>query len=390
MKYMGSKRTMLSNGLGHLLLTEVENASRLVDLFTGSGSVAWFVAETTQKPVLAVDLQKYSTVLAESIICRTEPIDFPSIEKSWLKPVEARRKCCDLWLNGKRLRVGSKGIKPYVDRTRELCSLPSPIGPIWNAYGGHYFSPTQAITLDLLLDALPQNNEERTVCLAACISAASQCVASPGHTAQPFQPTEGAGKYILEAWARDPIEYAKKALQNLCSKHANVQGQVITGSAEDALIHIQSSDLVFIDPPYSSVQYSRFYHVLETIAEVRKTRTVEGVGRYPPITERPQSEFSNITQAKAALVRLLSALAAKNCTIIITFPSGKSSNGLSGDYIIEVASPLFQVEDHNKIEGIFSTLGGNNNNRTARQKSNELILLLRPKNMTMTNYPMGL
>nr|GAP19514.1 adenine-specific DNA methylase [Levilinea saccharolytica] len=380
MKYMGSKRTMLNNGLGHLLLREVECAERMVDLFTGSGSVAWFVAENTQKPVLAVDLQKYSAVLAKSIICRTKPMNFSMLEERWIKPVEIRRNESDLWIRGKKLRIGPKGIKAYVDRARDLCSLLSNIGPIWNAYGGHYFSPTQAITFDLLLDSLPHDDQERTICLAACISAASQCVASPGHTAQPFQPTKGAGKYILESWSRDPIEYVKKALESLCPKHANVEGQVITGNAEDALVYVQPTDLVFIDPPYSSVQYSRFYHVLETFAEVRKTRSVEGVGRYPPINERPQSEFSNITQAKAALSRLFSALASKKCTIILTYPSGQSSNGLSGDYVKQVAHPLFNIECHNNIEGMFSTLGGNNYNRTARQKSDELILLLKPIN----------
>ena len=275
--------------------------------------------------------------------------------------------------------MGPNGIKPYVERARELCSIPSSTGPIWNAYGGHYFSPAQAITFDLLLNFLPSEGLERTLCLAACISAASQCVASPGHTAQPFQPTEGAGKYILEAWRKDPLDYIKKSLQFLCPLHANVKGQVLTGDAEDYIDLIQPSDLVFIDPPYSSVQYSRFYHVLETIAETRNPRTVEGIGRYPPINERPQSKFSNIGQAKDALHELLGSLAKKNCTVVFTFPSGKSSNGLSGDFIKQIASTNFHVEDHNKVEGVFSTLGGNNNNRSARQKSDELILVLRPR-----------
>ena len=55
MKYMGSKRKMLQNGLGFLLRQEMRTARRFVDLFSGSGVVARFVAERFRKPVVAVD-----------------------------------------------------------------------------------------------------------------------------------------------------------------------------------------------------------------------------------------------------------------------------------------------------------------------------------------------
>jgi hypothetical protein len=253
------------------------------------------------------------------------------------------------------------------------------IGPIWNAYGGHYFSPAQALTFDYLLDNLPEKNEERVVCLAACIATASECVASPGHTAQPFQPTEGAGKYILESWRQDPLERCMKNLKLLCPKYAKLPGHVITADAQNVISQLNSRDLVFIDPPYSGVQYSRFYHVLETVAQCNKQIHVYGVGRYPPLNERPQSKFSNISQAKDALKSILKGISEQRSTIIFTFPSGDSSNGLSGDYIKTVASEWFLVEDKNTIEGQFSSLGGNNGNRKARNKSSELILLMKPK-----------
>ena len=44
MKYMGSKRTMLLNGLGTLLKAEMPKHDRVVDLFCGAGSVSWFAA----------------------------------------------------------------------------------------------------------------------------------------------------------------------------------------------------------------------------------------------------------------------------------------------------------------------------------------------------------
>lgn len=379
MKYMGSKRSMLKNGLGDLLLEQAVLFDRFVDLFAGGGFVSWFVAERIAKPVLAVDLQKYSTILCEAVISRTEPLDADALNKKWIAEAKRKRNASYLWKKAKHFSNETIEIRTFVDQARILCETKSLIGPIWNAYGGHYFSPPQALTFDYLLDNLPDKKEEKILCLAACIAAASECVASPGHTAQPFQPTKGAGKYILESWRRDPLEQCKNNLEFLCPKFAKVPGSVITADAQNVISQLNSRDLVFIDPPYSGVQYSRFYHVLETIARCNKQISVSGVGRYPSLDERPQSKFSNISQAKDALKLILKGIAEKGSTIIFTFPSGDSSNGLSGDYIKAVASEWFQVEDKNTIEGQFSSLGGNNGNRKARTKSSELILLLRPK-----------
>lgn len=381
MKYMGSKKTMLKNGLGHLLIQQAQTAERVVDLFTGAGYVAWHIAESTDKTVLAVDLQTYATILAEAIIGRTNVIDPLSLKEEWLQEVIDERDGSLLWHEANRISKDCLTTKEWVDRSRELCRQPSDIGPIWSAYGGHYFSPLQALTFDYLLKHLPDRYPERTVCLAACISAATECAASPGHTAQPFKPTDSAGPFIVEAWNRDPILYCQKALETICPHYAQVKGDTATVDALAIAGELKEQDLVFIDPPYSNVQYSRFYHVLETIASGQKQVSVTGVGRYPSIQERPQSKFSNLSQSKEALEELLKTLGMRGCKIIFTFPSGDASNGLSGDYIKQTANEWFYVEDYNTVEGQFSTLGGNNTTRDARKRSSEIILLMKPRGL---------
>jgi adenine-specific DNA-methyltransferase len=378
MKYMGSKRNMLNNGLGKLLLEKTSKFNRFVDLFTGGGVVSWFVAEKVAIPVLAVDLQRYATILAETVITRTKPLDVDKVLSHWLPEVIEKRNSSSLWEKARTFEAQHLELRSYVYKARELCKQDLSVGPLWSAYGGHYFCPTQALTFDYLLNNLPVENQDRLACLAACIAASSECVASPGHTAQPFQPTEGAGKYIMESWRKDPLKYVQKNLEFFCSKFAQVKGKVITTDAQNVLSQLNPGDLVFIDPPYSGVQYSRFYHVLEVIAKELKHVSVSGVGRYPSLDERPQSKFSNISQAKNALKLLLQGIAERGSTIVFTYPTGDSSNGLSGDIIKGTASMWFTVEDMGNIEGQFSTLGGNNGNRNARYKSDELILFLKP------------
>lgn len=74
MKYMGSKRSMLTNGLGQLLLEQAPLSNRVFDPFSGSASVVWFLAEKTNCQIVAGDLQKYSTDLANALLLRNAPL----------------------------------------------------------------------------------------------------------------------------------------------------------------------------------------------------------------------------------------------------------------------------------------------------------------------------
>ncbi len=377
MKYMGSKRSMLQNGLGRIILEQANKADRFVDLFCGAGYVSWFAAENTVLPVLAIDLQYFAVILAKSIIGRNAPLQASELFRDWLSRVDQERVNSPLWKACNAIENSKNEIAYIVEESRKLCQIYSDIGPIWNAYGGHYFSPSQALTFDYMIAMLPEKYPENATCMAAIIRTASKCAASPGHTAQPFQPTRSAGKFILNFWSFDPIDLCKRELYEICPRYAQTIGDSVVANAVDIAPTLTPKDLVFVDPPYSDVQYSRFYHVLETIAR-SETVAVSGTGRYPPISERPQSAFSRKGDSRQSLKALLTGLHKAGSTIIFTFPKGESSNGLSGDSIIKIASEMYTVEEQ-LVDGLFSTLGGNNHKRVARLKSREMILLMKPK-----------
>jgi|SRR5438270_1456675 len=83
MKYMGSKRWMLRNGLGDILASSINNSTRFIDLFSGSGAVAIHVARNFRVQVLAFDLQQYSAILAGAIIQREKPLVWEDIWAIW-------------------------------------------------------------------------------------------------------------------------------------------------------------------------------------------------------------------------------------------------------------------------------------------------------------------
>ena len=376
MKYMGSKRLLLQNGLGEILRKNVNNYHHFVDLMCGSGMVSYHVAENYPIRVLSYDIQQFAVILTNAIINRVEPLNI-SLFSSIIDRVEEEIQHHDLINQWNYINQNIKNKYEMITIAREFCSATKLNSPIFNAYGGHYFSPYQAIVFDLLLDYIPAFEPEKTVFHGAIIAAASKCVASPGHTAQPFQPTPTAIDYILEAWSKDPLSEVTKELFNICPRHAIIKGQAVKKNAFTVIDALSENDLVFIDPPYSSVQYSRFYHVLETIA-VNQKFSVSGKGRYPEISKRPQSTFSNTGQSKEAIETLLRRLALRHSSIIITFPKNLCSNGLSGEYIKNLGEKYFYV-NYYIYPSRMSTLGGNNKNRRSRIKQDEIILTMIPR-----------
>jgi adenine-specific DNA-methyltransferase len=376
MKYMGSKRIMLQNGFGTAIVAAAAESERVVDLFAGSGVVSWYAAQKLDQPVLAVDLQSYSAVLAGAVISRTRKLNLEKLDSTWLEPTLRSAQRRKHWLPSKRL--DTPRTKRDVLAARALCK-DADGGSLWSAYGGHYFSPRQALLLDRALALLPAREPDRSACRAALIAAAGYCAAAPGHTAQPFQPTGSAMPYIRDSWRRDPLVYARSWLEAVAVMHARKMGETRVGDALDVATTLGPRDLVIVDPPYSAVQYSRFYHVLESIATpANAVLPVSGAGRYPSIGHRPKSDFSLRTRSRQALSDLLKRLAEASCEALITFPEAESSNGLSGTVVTELAREHFAVTIKT-VNGRFSTLGGNNEMRAARHSSAELILKLKPK-----------
>lgn len=377
MKYMGSKRTMLAGGLDDILERNVKSASRFVDLFTGSGSVACFVAENFDVPVIATDLQDYAAILARSVVARNEPIQFNDWAPKWISKAICLAEQSEDSLPAASLqnKLNLDRIASQAKRARKMCHK-SDSGFV-RAYGGWYFSPWQAVLLASLRRTIEPGAEWESVAIASVVQTASRCVASPGHTAQPFKAETRAAPFLLESWQKDIIAHVSICADDLSGRCARVIGDAFTADANQVALQLNDKDLAFVDPPYSSVHYSRFYHVLESLARGH-VGEVSGAGRYPSPNDRPSSAYSIPTKAENALNDLLQRIAVTGATAILTFPAATASNRLSGERIKELAAKKFDIIEDSFLSR-FSTLGGDRKHRSARQDAEELILTLRPR-----------
>jgi len=381
MKYMGSKSALLRGALGEVLLEQCESSDRFIDLFAGAGSVSHFVAENAEIPVISSDLQLYSRYLVGAITERDAPIVANQILDDWITPVVDALSCDDVYGKLQKIDLNKKLTKSEVLKARRECAKHNDEGFIVKHYGGHYFSPRQAFVLDRLYSALPAEGNNRTLCMAVLIGVSSKCAAAPGHTAQPFQPTPNLLPYIRTAWIRDVIDECKRSVIDMAPRHANVAGRAYVSDAQSLVSKLGSRDLVFCDPPYSAVQYSRFYHVLEGIAR-GGWESVTGKGRAPRIELRSSSDFSMTSQAKLAMKDLLDRLYEKSCRVIVTFPESQASNGLSGKEIVELAKENWDVTELS-VDSTHSTMGGSSaeGGRGGRRKLQESVLILDPKSL---------
>jgi adenine-specific DNA methylase len=102
-------------------------------------------------------------------------------------------------------------------------------------------------------------------------------------------------------------------------------------------------DLFYLDPPYTAQQYSRFYHVLETLVDYK----VEGVlhngsvttGIYP--AKRYKSAFSSKRAAPKAFALLLDAAQDQSSSVLISY--SQSEGGSDGNERMIVLDQLLHL-----------------------------------------------
>lgn len=389
MKYMGHKGKMLPV-LGQILLHYANGAQRIADPFCGSAAVSWFLAENTDKEVVSGDIQSFAVARARAVIERTEAFDPTPMIKHWFSVAKCIvENVASHFPNNLRsiepnLTEPSR-IKQVVLQSRKFCKDVLPVvfadfegaWPISKAYGGYYYSPAQALVFDALRQSLPTDTAKRKVALAALVEAVSRAAAAPGHTAQPFQPTESSAKYIIEAWSRDPWKLVQDAIKEIAGRSAITAGKGHIGDFKKTISRLSEGDLVFADPPYSGVHYSRFYHALETVTRGAEFEP-EGRGRYPSIEDRPSSTFSQKSNAKNAARELLTTCSSKRATLVLTFPTAGASNGLDASDFMELGGSLFSTIRVEEVQTDFSTLGGNKKHRAARRVCSESIICFVP------------
>ena len=345
-----------------------------VDLFSGTGVISRALAQ--RRPTVSIDIQAYTAVLTQAM-CNPQAY---TAEKR-LKVIKAASERLGLLATGFRelieyesavssraqhdplpfaLMVEEGSLVQIFSESRELAAAKVEVrsrglmATIANHYGGVYYSYRQALQLDALLwvASSEQDEQARHTLLAAALGAASAAVGTVGsHFAQPARLRDRSGMpkiVAIRSALRSRSIDVFQVFDSLLQKYAELEPSKFTCRSRTGdyrseldMIHDEIG-VIYADPPYTRDHYSRFYHVLETIARGDEPgfTTAPGVDRPSRgiyRKDRHQSPFSIRSQVLDAMSDLFSRARAKDSPVVLSYsPRGSGTAARAATRLLSI------------------------------------------------------
>lgn len=352
-RYMGNKREMAADVAE--LIDDLRPGQPILDLFSGMCWIAGALAPSS-RPVWVNDIQRYASLAASCLVASpAAPPDCSEIagvlDDAFARNRQALERRFASELDKEAHVVDSPTLHGYAAGYRawrhaancpgvaaevaELAARPTaaPYRLCTLTFAWGYFGLRQALDLDSLryaIDLASRRGDlapaDRRWTLLALVQAASRLATGSGHMAQYLNADNDASlarvitlrrrdarrQFLTELGLLAPFGDADWRAGNrvLRSDALNVRRNLRRHGFADAV--------VYADPPYSKNQYSRFYHVLETVTRYDYPPAI-GRGRYRP--DRFGTPFSTATGVVAAFDRLAAGVAATGSTLVLSYPS---------------------------------------------------------------------
>ncbi len=375
-QYLGSKLKLLNDI--EMLTQKVSINDNFCDLFSGSGVVSHYMSH--QYNVIACDIQNYSSILCSALIKESkislETINtiIDNIKEQYSNLPDAlkllinyeKKLIEDSTEDKNKLLVNfSKNASLYINKVNpnQLCHSDEYLEKIindvinfkgyefyqiFNLYGGVYFSYEQSILLDLIRQYIENSDYDvhnKRMLIACLLSSASDIVNTVGKQfAQPMKITDKLGNIKKLQYTRTVQNKRLNVLEKFSDAFISFNdAQKNTSSNEHKIFCSDVFQFLdeykgeigcfYADPPYTIDHYSRFYHVLETIAlydnpsfswmkKKGKLEIMNGLYR----TDRYQSEFSVPSLAPHAFEKLFDKCSKFNTPLILSYSPFNEQN----------------------------------------------------------------
>ena len=365
-QYLGTKLRSLDH-----IVAAVESLTvpgdRVWDPFTGSTVVAQAIASTGRR-VLAHDTQQAAATFGKALLGvgrrdgrSLDPQELLALVRGVAQELSGS-EAAEFWQKFIRIEdeaLASEdaeavdGLNAQLPQRWRSSSdarppVPVPGSPgMVTTFAGTYFGVRQALRLDVLRASVAKlDNEigpwETSTLLTGLCHAASQSVCSAGkHFAQPLRALNGSRAFVLERMLRDrsvdidaALSDALEAIYRIARtgvEQHEVERRDALGVVAQELTE-RNVTCVYADPPYTAQQYSRFYHVLDTLVlgTPRKLQIWRGEitrGLYPE--DKYHSPFCSRRQAPDAFRRLIRVARRAGASLAISYSS--TANGNSGN-----------------------------------------------------------
>lgn len=292
-RYTGSKYKLMP-WIKKLILENCPKHQSLFDVFGGTGVVTAGLLEITEENIINDFL--YSNEVFYKAFFSQEQYD--------LKKMQA-----------------------YVDKYTKLDKSKLDDNYVSINYGDKYFRYEDAKLIGEIRENIKHdynagslNEHEFCILLASLLYSFDRCANTVGHYEAYIKGKDIRSEFIFELV--EPIKTKNRI--------------TIYRTDANKLAKSVSADIAFIDPPYNSRQYSRFYHVLETITKWDKPE-LSGTAMKPP--EENMSDYCRCT-APIVFEDLIQSLNVKY--IVVTYnntydsKSSSSRNKITLEQIQEI------------------------------------------------------
>ena len=363
-----------------------------LDAFAGMCSVAQEVA--LHRPKWTNDLQVFATNAAVAYLGPTTdvPLDFRdrietasrihySILVEHYRAEIDRERCLLACTDSQKFLRQWKELQDALSRkqTRNYDLFAS-------TYAHTYVGIEQAIEIDSLRFAIDQHckvessRELRARMMLLAGLALLRASATTGHFAQFQSPNTGNWKRLQRTRRISVLDKFFELLPEAFSLGSEMGGQLRAFNS-DALVLLRALSkceevpaVVYADPPYKQDQYSRYYHLLETLVLYDYPRTT-AKARYRE--KRAVSAFSSKAKAARSISALASLSSKAGSALILSYP-GNGISGLSPQEIIEIMKTTYpMVELIHQSQLSHSTMGASKGSAT--QAAEEYIYFGRDK-----------
>jgi len=202
-----------------------------------------------------------------------------------------------------------------------------------NYFGGKYFSHNSAKVIGFIRDNIEENKNKLTereyyMLIASLLYAVDKVANTVGHYDAYFKKEYTNGEFFMK-----PIDPIKVEEVSIFREDANL------------LVKKIKTDVAYIDPPYNSRQYSRFYHVLETLTKWDKPK-LYGVALKP----KPEnmSDYCR-SSAKIKLAELVKDIDAKYLVVSYNNTYDSKSNSSKNKITLQEIEKILEKKGKTKV-----------------------------------------
>lgn len=399
LNYPGSKKRLLD--FIYKNTSKYINRNKYVlDIFAGTGCVAEMYKKNGYK-VYANDVENYAYNISSTLLKNSYKINFKNIESNYKKNRDAieliyndllekenlyldnkdaaiigfNSNLPKIWKKNFKVKINNIELKTIDDLNNNINKIPFCLFTLY--YSGIYFGLKQSIQIDSIRYAIEQENEnDRSVLLTSLYYAMKEASFSKdGHMAQPLNQEKNT-KRLFDVRRKDIYELFFNKLNDFKDINENSEECTAFNKQFVDLINEEKfiSDVGFIyaDPPYTDMQYSRYFHLLTTVTNYGYPKMTYKNGELTAglyADNRFQSNISSRSKSLDELTMLIEFSSKNNITLCFSYAYPIDvDNQATNRYTMNIDDLIDKMKDYFNEVKIFKENYSHCNNRNSNQK----------------------